>query len=137
MQIIGFNLTKISAERKEKLEGKLEIKQNIGIDDISKEKIPISENEILKIKFNFGMDYSPDFAKLEFEGEVLLLPDKEEMKNFLKSWKKKQVPEQARVLLFNFIINKCNMKALNLEDELNIPLHVQMPRINPNQQLDK
>ena len=29
MQIIGFNLTKILAERKEKLNGKLEIKQNI------------------------------------------------------------------------------------------------------------
>ena len=67
MQIIGFNLTKVSAERKEKLEGKLEIKQNINIDDVSKERIPISENDVLKIKFNFGMDYNPDFAKLNFE----------------------------------------------------------------------
>ena len=55
MKIIGFNLTNISIERKEKIEGKLEIKQNINIDDISKDKINISKEEILKIKFTFNV----------------------------------------------------------------------------------
>lgn len=133
MQIIGFNLTKILVEREEKKEGKLEVKQNIDISDVSKEKIPFSEGEAVKIKFNFTVTYDPDFAKLNLEGYLILMVDKDEIKKFLKSWKNKKLPEESKVSLFNFIMGKCNIKALNLEDELNLPLHVPMPRINPNQ----
>ncbi len=133
MQIIGFNLTKILVEREEKIEGKLEVKQNIDISDVSKEKIPFSEGEAVKIKFNFTVTYDPDFAKLNLEGYLILMVDKDEIKKFLKSWKGKKLPDESKVSLFNFIMNKCNIKALNLEDELNLPLHVPMPRINPNQ----
>ena len=133
MQIIGFNLTKILVEREEKIEGKLEVKQNIDISDVSKEKIPFSEGDAIKIKFNFTVTYDPDFAKLNLEGYLILMVDKNEIKKFLKSWKNKKLPDESKVSLFNFIMGKCNIKALNLEDELNLPLHVPMPRINPNQ----
>ena len=133
MQIIGFNLTKILVEREEKIEGKLEVKQNIDISDVSKEKIPFSEGDAIRIKFNFTVTYDPDFAKLNLEGYLILMVDKNEIKKFLKSWKNKKLPDESKVSLFNFIMGKCNIKALNLEDELNLPLHVPMPRINPNQ----
>jgi len=134
MRIIGFNLTKISVERKEQIQGKLNINQNIDIRDIKKEKIPISESETLKISFLFKINYSDDVAKLEFEGNVITLPEKEELKTFLDSWKNKKIPDQTRVPLFNFIMNKCNIKALNLEDDMALPYHIPMPRINPEQQ---
>ena len=132
MQIIGFNLTNVLVERKEKLEGKLDVKQNIDIADVSKEKIPFSDNEAIKIDFNFIVTYEPDFAKLNLKGYLVILVDKEEMKKFLKSWKDKKLPEGSNISLFNFIMSKCNIKALNLEDELNLPFHVPMPKINPN-----
>lgn len=134
MQIIGFSLTKILVEREEKIEGKLEVKQNIDISDISKEKIPFSEGEAIKIKFKFTVTYNPDFAKLNLEGYLILMVDKEEIKKFLKSWKDKKLPDESKVSLFNFIMNKCNIKALSLEDEMALPLHVPMPRLNPKQQ---
>ena len=134
MQIIGFNLTKISVERKEKTEGKLEVKQNINIDDISKDKINISEKEILKLNFTFNVDYSPNFAKVELKGQTILLPEKEELKEITKSWKKKQITEQFRIPLFNFIMSKCNIKALNLEDEMSLPLHIPMPKLTKKQE---
>jgi|SRR3989344_2008500 len=130
MQIIGFSLNKISIERKEKQEGKLEIKQNINIDEISKDKINLSEGEIIKVDFTFNVDYNPELAKLEIKGQTILLPNKEEIKDILKDWKKKQVSENFRVPLFNFIMGKCNIKALELEDELNLPLHLPMPRLS-------
>jgi hypothetical protein len=34
-----------------------------------------------------------------------------------------------RLGIFNFIMVKCNVKALYLEDEMNMPLHVPMPRL--------
>jgi len=134
MQIIGFNLSKISIEKKEKQQGKLEIKQNINIDNISEDKINISDKEIIKINFTFSVDYSPDFAKVELKGQTVLLPEKEELKEILKEWKKKQISEKFRIPLFNFIMSKCNIKALSLEEELNLPLHVPMPRISPKKE---
>ena len=38
MRIIGFNLMKISIERKDQIEKQLKISQNIDIKDITKEK---------------------------------------------------------------------------------------------------
>ena len=131
MRIIGFNLLKTSIERKEKLEEKPKITQNIDINNVVKEKILIGDEEALKIRFNFTINYSEDFAKLEFEGNVMTLPDKEEMSKFLKHWKDKKIPEESRTGLFNFIMNKCNIKALQLEDEMGLPFHIPMPRLSP------
>ena len=131
MKIIGFNLSKILIEKKEKTVEKVQVSQNIDIKDVAKDKIPISDNDILKIDFKFTINYSEDFAKIEFEGSLLLLPEKDELKNVLKSWKEKKIPEDIRIGLFNFIMNKCNIKALNLEDELGLPWHVPMPKLNP------
>jgi len=130
MKIIGFNLLKVSIERKEKLEGELKIDQNIDIKDVTKEKVPISTDEALRVKFGFVINYSNDSAKVEFEGFLILLPDNKEMKEFLDSWKDKQIPEKSKMPLFNFIMNKCNVKALSLEDDLSLPIHLPMPRLN-------
>jgi|TARA_B100001971_G_C18100926_1_gene488784 hypothetical protein len=134
MRIIGFNLTKLSIERNEKPEGKLEIKQDINIDEIKKEKIDITSDEALKIDFTFSINYEPKFANVEFKGQVITLPNKEEMKTILKQWKTKQLPEGIKTGVFNFIMAKCNVKALALEDEMGLPTHVPMPRINPKKE---
>lgn len=133
MKLIGFNLFKISIERKEKIQGELKINQNIDIKDVVADKIPISDKEALKIKFKFSINYSKDIAKLEFDGMLILLPEKDELKKFQQSWKDKQLPDELRVPLFNFIMNKCNIKAIYLEDEMALPLHIQMPRISLDQ----
>jgi len=134
MRIIGFNLLKTSIQRQEKITARPKITQNIDIKDIIKEKIPISDQEALKIRFSFTIDYSKDVAKLEFEGNVISLPDKNELKELLKNWKDKKIPENIRIGLFNFIMSKCNIKALQLEDEMGLPLHVPLPRLKPGNQ---
>ena len=63
----------------------------------------------------------------------MTIPEKEELKQTLDSWKKKQIPPEVRTGLFNFIMSKCNIKALFLEDEMALPFHLPMPRISPNQ----
>ena len=134
MRIIGFTLSKISVERQEKLEGKLEIKQNINVDEISKQNIEITKDEALKIDFTFSIDYDPKFAKVESKGNVLVMPEKDEAKQILKEWKDKKIPDGAKFGLFNFIMAKCNVKALSLEDDLGLPTHVPMPKIGPKKE---
>ena len=129
MRIIGFNLTKILAERQEEDGQGIRVDQNIDIKDIKEEKIPITNNKALKIKFTLTVTYSKDFGKIEFEGSIMTLPDEEEFKSIMGSWKDKKIPENMRLGIFNFIMVKCNVKALYLEDEMGMPLHVPMPRL--------
>jgi len=129
MRIIGFNLTKILAERQEEDGQGIRVDQNIDIKDIKEEKIPITNNKALKIKFTLTVTYSKDFGKIEFEGSIMTLPDEGEFKSIMDSWKDKKIPENMRLGIFNFIMIKCNIKALYLEDEMGMPLHVPMPRL--------
>ncbi|MEK6830862.1 MAG: hypothetical protein AABX77_02435 [Nanoarchaeota archaeon] len=133
MRIIGFNLTKILVQKQEKSEERLQISQNINIKDITEEKIPITENKALKISFNLIVEYSNNYAKIEFDGTILVLAEKDELKKILESWKSKKIIEQIRVPLFNFIMDRCNIKALQLEDELGLPFHVPMPKLTLQQ----
>ena len=43
--------------------------------------------------------------------------------------KKKKFTHAMKIPLFNFIMNKCNIKAIQYEDELGLPIHVQMPKL--------
>jgi len=129
MRILGFNISKILVEKKDEVRERLKLDQNIDIIDIEKEKIQISEKEALKIKFKFTITYSKDYARIEFKGAVIILPEKEELEEFITAWKSKKIPEKPKIGLFNFIMSKCNIKALNLEDELNLPYHIPMPRV--------
>ena len=77
-------------QRKEQIQGQLKINQNIDIQDVKQESIPISQDKALKINFRFIINYSENLAKLEFEGSILAVPEKDEMKQVMDSWKNKE-----------------------------------------------
>ncbi len=131
MKVIGFNLTKISVSKKEVAPTDFKIKSNIEIKDLIKDKIDISKQEILKLKFGFTVDYDPDLAKIELDGYIVIVPESDELKKIMKFWKDKKLPDNIRIPLFNFIMTKCNVKALMLEDEMGLPFHVPMPKLGP------
>ena len=132
MKIIGFKIKKVSAERKSDIKGKLEIKSGLNIDDITKEEIQISEKPSMKFDFSYTVDYSPDIAKIEINGSIIALDDSNESKEILKDWKKKKFNHAIKLPLFNFIMDKCNLKALQLEEEIGLPFHIPMPKLAPN-----
>lgn len=131
MKILGFNFTKFSAERfSNKIEG-VKINTNIDISDIKEAKSDIfnTKENILGVKFTNTISYDPDFAKIELKGNTLISLDKKTSEEVLKKWKKKEVPEKFKLDIFNLILKKSSVKALQLEEELNIPLHMPMPSI--------
>ena len=135
MKIIGFNFTKISAEKKADPKGKIKINSNVEITNTIKDKVEIiKDSEVYKFDFKYSINYEPKTAFIEFEGNILSILEKEKAKEVQKSWKKKKVPDEIRIVLFNLIMTKCNIKALQLEEELGIPSHVPLPRINPQVQ---
>ena len=131
MKVVGFNLTKVSIERKEINMSAEKVDQKINITDVSKQSVEFSKDELLKINFELSLLYPNDLARLDFKGYVTTIPNSDEMDKFLKSWKDQNIPEDSKFPLFNFIMQKCNVKALYLEDELGLPLHVPMLRIGP------
>jgi hypothetical protein len=131
MKIIGFNQTKILAERKEKIEGNVSINQKININKISSEAILLGDKDAIKIEFTFSTIFSEDTGKIEFSGFVMILPEGEEEEKFKKSMGSNKIPEDLRLPIFNFIMGKCTLKTLGLEEELGLPLHIQMPKLNP------
>lgn len=135
MRIVGFNFEKIEAEKKSLGKGKLEISSNINIKSIEQEKAEIVKDKpVLKLSFEFKIEYKPNAADIKLNGIVLLLVEKDEAKDIIKKWKTKKIPEDLRLPIFNLILTKCNLRALQLEDELNLPAHLPMPKIKKEQQ---
>ena len=133
MKVVGFNFTRISIER---LEGskeskeKVSINTNIDIPEISEVKSDIllnSEEGFIGAKFNYGVNYDPKMAKVILEGKILISLDKNSMKEILDSWKDKKLPSDFKLFLFNVVLKKSTLKALQLEEELNLPLHMPLP----------
>jgi len=131
MKILGMNITKISGERKNIIKGKIDVKQNIDIKDIEKQDIAISDKPGLKVEFEYSIKYEPKVADVEIKGSILVLDDKNESKDILKDWKKKKINPIFKIPVYNYIIEKVSLKAINMEDELALPLHQPFPKIAP------
>ena len=84
---------------------------------------------IIKVKFSYIIDYSPDIAKVELNGELLLAVEKTLSKGILEAWKEKKMTDDFRLMLFNLILRKSTVKALELEEEMNLPLHIPPPTL--------
>ena len=141
MKVAGFNLTKITAERGEKFKGG-KINSNIEILNIEKETFNmLKESDGLKIYFKHTIDYESDekntkLPSLLFEGIILMTGESEEIKNKLKEWKKKRIGNDFKLNVYNLILKKCSLKALQLQEELNLPSHVQIPRLTTKTTLE-
>ena len=129
MRIIGFNFNKISIERKKKDSGKINIKTEIDVPEIKEVKSSIIKTGeiIVEVMFDYKIKYEPDFAEVSLAGNILITLEPKIAKDVLKQWKKKKIHEDFRIFLFNIILKKAALKALELEDELNLPLHMPMP----------
>jgi hypothetical protein len=129
MKLIGFNFNKISIEKISEKPTEFKVNTNINILNLSEINSEFfkSKEDLLGIQFVYNIDYSPKFAKLSFEGNILLSLDSKKLKEILKEWKSKKLPDDFRNIIFNIVLRKCNVKALQLEDEINLPLHIPMP----------
>ncbi len=129
MKILGFNFTILSAEKLSGSTKGVKINTHIDISDIKEVKSDFfsSKEKILGVKFINEISYDPDFARIVLGGNILVSMDEQTFKQVLNGWKTKDLPEEFRLGIFNSILKKSSLKALQLEEELNIPLHIAMP----------
>lgn len=135
MKIVSFNFTKLDIEKFSDNLKDLKINTGINILEISSVKsdfLKIKEDLII-VKFEYTLNYEEKIAKLEFKGNLLVSVDSSVAKEVLKQWQDKKIPEDFKLSVFNIIIKKVSLKAIQFEEEFNLPLHFPMPSIKPQE----
>ncbi len=132
MRLIAFNFTKLNIERLKDSVDNLKFNTKIDISSIESLKSDFIKvkDEALKINFVYSVNYDPDFAKLELAGTIILSVEPRIAREVLKGWKDKQIIEDFRIFLFNVILRKANIKALEMEEELGLPSHIPLPSLS-------
>jgi hypothetical protein len=129
MKLINFNFTKLSGERLKDSTPEIRFNTKIDILSISPLKsdfLKIKE-DLIKVDFIYNVLYEPELAKIELAGTMILSVEPRIAREVLKGWKEKETPEEFRLFMFNAILRKSSLKALQLEEELTLPPHLPFP----------
>jgi hypothetical protein len=131
MRLVGFNFKKVSAEKLKDTVKELKLSTKIDISSVESLKSDLIKikDEPIKVDFVYSVLYEPDFAKVELAGSIILSVEPKLAREILKGWKDKELNEDFRMFVFNVILRKSNIKALTLEDELNLPTHISLPSL--------
>ncbi len=138
--IVGFGFTRLSAERKEAAKGKIDISNNVSIKSVEESDVSLGKDksQVIKFIFEFTSKYEPGIGNITFEGEILYMEEQKKAKEILSGWKKdKKVPKELMAGLLNTVLTKCNIQALILSQEVNLPPPVPLPKVQIQQQADK
>ena len=130
--IVGFGFTKLSAERIEPAKGKIDINNNVSIKDVVEDNFSLGKDNqnVIKFKFEFTSKYEPSVGTILFEGDLLYMEEPKKAKEILSSWKKdKKIPKELMEGLLNTILTKCNVQALIMSQEVNLPPPIPMPKV--------
>ena len=130
MPILGINFTKIEAERKSPVKGKININNNIAINDIKKAEMKLPGQEALKIEFQFTAKYEPNIGQITINGETIIVDNKKKVEEILEQWKKdKKLPDDILAQIMNSLLTKCNVEALLVGREVGLPPTLNMPKV--------
>ena len=111
MKLLGFNFTKIQVEKfKDNVEN-LKIGTRIDVSDINEAKTGIlkTKDEILAIKFLYGLDYEPGMAKIDLQGNLIVSLESKKAREILREWKDKKIPHDFKTTLFNLKIGRAHV----------------------------
>ena len=131
MAILNFGFNKILVEKKSKASKQINIKSGLHILNVaSSDVIKDAKQKAFSITFKFDVDYEPEMGIIKLEGELLYLASEELAKKMEDSWKKdKSLPKDVGTVIFNRILQNCNVEALILSREINLPAPLQLPKI--------
>ena len=132
MPIVGFGLTKIIAEKTDAIKGKVDIRNNVSVKDVKSADISLGKDtgNASKFIFEFTSSYEPGIGRILLEGEVLFMDEPARIREMQDSWKKdKKLPQDVMAPVLNSILNKCNVQALILSQDINLPPPIPLPKV--------
>ena len=127
MPVIAFNVDRILAEKNSQIIKNIKVENNMRINNIS--LVPKRDN-ILKFDFEFTTEYKPDIGNMKINGNLIFRDEGKKIKEILDIWRKsKKLDKDIMTSITNFILIKCNVRALGLAEQVNLPPHIQLPMI--------
>lgn len=131
MAIVGFNFTKLNIENKGVFKASEKISSDLKINDVVAEKTAVDiSKDLIKFLFEFSIDYAGSGNAI-LSGEVVYLDDPEKIKTILQNWKdQKAVHADLLQQVLNTVLFRCNIKALTMAQDVNLPPHFQLPRVD-------
>lgn len=136
MTIVGFNFTKLEAEKKEMAKGKININNNVSITGVAEKSLSLANDKqkVLSFTFEFMAKYDPDMGSIKLIGDVLFMDEAKKAKEILDGWKKdKKLPKEIMPGILNTVLTKCNIQALILSEQVNLPPPIQLPKLQAAQ----
>ena len=131
--IVGIGFTKLSAEKGQAAKGKIDISNNVSVKDVQEDDFSLGKDKkqnVLRFIFEFTSKYEPNVGSILFEGELLYMEDPKKSKEILSDWKKdKKLPKELMDGLLNTILTKCNIQALILSQQVNLPPPIPLPKV--------
>jgi hypothetical protein len=140
MTIVGFSFNKIEVEKKENVPGKINISNNVSVKDVTNTDLSLGseKQKAIKFVFEFQSKYEPDLGKILLGGEVLFLEEASKIKKILDEWKKeKRIDKEIMGAVLNAVLTKCNIEALLLSQEVNLPSPIPLPKVSMEVQGEK
>ena len=139
MTIVGLNFTKIEAEKKEFVKGKININNNVSINKVEEKKLSLAteKQKIIAFTFEFISKYDPNVGSIKITGDVLYMETANKVKEILDGWKKdKKLPKEIMTTILNSVLTKCNIQALILSEQINLPPPIPLPKLQVGQKKD-
>ena len=130
--IVGFGFTKLHAEKGAAAKGNIDINNNVSVKDVQEDNFSLGKDKqnVLKFTFDFTSRYEPNVGSVVLEGELLYVEDPKKAKEILSNWKKdKKLDKELMANLLNTILVKCNVQALILSQQINLPPPIPMPKV--------
>ena len=123
MAVVGFSFTKMIAERKKLIKGKITINNTVNLLEVEENELPVeAKGKSLKLMFSFSTKYEPDGGLIELNGEVIFLDEEKKVKEALKQWKAtKNLPSDMTEEILNNVLAKCHIQAVVLSRDINLP----------------
>ncbi len=134
--IVGFELAKINVERSGRPVGNVKVKHNLNIDSVKELAIErMGKRNSLDVSFTFTVDYEPKLGNIVIAGSLIYTAEDAMLNRVISNWKsKKKVPKEASLEIVNVILTRCNIKSLELAEDVNLPYHMPLPKIEAAKQ---
>ncbi|MFH2020882.1 MAG: hypothetical protein ABIJ34_05680 [archaeon] len=132
MTLIGFHFTKIMAEKQKTASGKISVKNNIVISKVQEAKLNIGSAKEAGIEFSFVFScvFGPEIGEIVLEGAVVYMNEETKVKQVLAKWnKEKKLAPEMMEELYNHVLSKCNVEALILGRDMQLPAHIPLPKV--------
>ncbi|OYT32209.1 hypothetical protein DRJ22_01830 [Candidatus Woesearchaeota archaeon] len=136
MSVIGMQFNKIIIEKTNPVKGKISVKNNVALEKVEKHEVPVgtSKQTTARFHFKFTASYEPKIASITLKGFLTWFDKKEKIEELAKTWSKdKKIDKEIMTEVLNTILGKCNIEALVLAREVNLPPPIPLPKVSIKQ----